>query len=325
MTSTALEKSANQKTALDRVVENKELKQATESIAHLTSKIGNVLNIGGALDNLGSNLGFYKIQHKENDTKGLQPKKFTLPDNTQVDSLSIVVLAISFGRMKWPFPFDPTSKLPLCASKDGKRPTHGSHMEKMVTDCRMCKFSKWERTSSGDLPPSCSETYTLLCFDTVKKIPFLYSISRSATLALKEWKKLLASYSPTYGIVGIEPQFTIEFNLSITTDQNNTYVPKFTVKGGLDKTQAAYLMKVLLGNFQEFHGYEVGTGAFVDNNTVDTNYVPPEQQGYINQHHEHEPPPQSVTVGMVNSTLDENKGFDPSKVVDPSTLDEPPF
>ena len=188
----------------------------------------------------------YKIEYGRTTAEGVDLKVgwFTRPDLTQVESLRVVILAQSAGRILWPETFSNAS-LPMCKSVDRIKPT-GSGDEPRQGPCNACPDARW---GDDDKPPRCAQTIDFLMYDLDRKCPFLFQAKRGGCRQYEKQFLLALKYAaPKIRYEGLPPNCCVE--VLVTREERTTptthYLPVFTLGEQVSYEQALECTEELL-------------------------------------------------------------------------------
>ena len=161
-----------------------------------------------------------------------QPGKFSISIGEQLDHLELALLAIRYGRMKWPPNFDPKNPDvdPECKSDNGLVPSGGSlfplsdirgtfngeksplcvYIDEENTPTRdqigryipACKFAQWGPKNE---PPQCKEFFGLFVWEHQLNIPALFTIKSTGIKHLSDLRTQFASYQQTIKFIPKHP------------------------------------------------------------------------------------------------------------------------
>lgn len=122
----------------------------------------------------------------------LRAENYTLSSeatiNTPGGSVQKVVfqlLAISIERSMFPSYRPGEVAKPLCASRDGIQPSHGTAQRS--GPCETCQESQWIKQSGKNFPPPCSLVYVIWGLDNTNEIFFRFRCKKSAIPPLRRF------------------------------------------------------------------------------------------------------------------------------------------
>ena len=194
------------------------------------------------------------------ETKQLHPDwqagKFSISIGEQLDHLEIALLALRYGRIKWPDNFDPKNPdtEPECKSDNGLVPVGGSLFP--LSDIRgtfageksplcvyiddqnqptrdqigryipACKFAQWGVKNE---PPLCKEFFGLFVWEHQINIPALFTVKSTGVKHLGDLRTQFARYQQT---IKFNPKHPITAYAKIKVeclDKGRWYEPYFKI------------------------------------------------------------------------------------------------
>lgn len=252
--------------------------ELAEMIAHDAFAL---VNINGAADQLGTSMPFRKIEYcnsEEAQTAGLVKGQFTdTLTGTQKPTMTVLLLAQKFSRVMQS-KYDPLKDeqdLPLCLSHDGRARAAGdeggtSKIIHPLQECATCPHSKWSTSQEGkQVPPVCSDVYTLLMFDVEDCMPFVFQIRRTG---IAPWRKALQALKVAAIRYRVGPLATAPANLAVqflmsTKAEKIFFRPQFSHFDASDADQV--VQQILPGLASFMNAFQtVNVAAVVDEEAI---------------------------------------------------------